>query len=132
MNDILNKATKLRPKGERQIDTPLLKIDLLFFIDELKKEKAWLEGDRNAFTLLKNKVIRIVLIALRKDATLKKHKVGGAIIVQVLEGKMIFSTNEQTIELKSGELITLHEGIAHSVVAKEDTIFLLTITSASN
>lgn len=129
MSDILNKATTLRPQGERQIDAPLVKIDIPFFVDEIRNEKTWLEGDRNAITIFKTALMRIVLIALRKGATLKKHKTDGIISVQVLEGKMIFTTDEQTVELGRGEMITLHNGIAHSVFAKEETVFLLTIAS---
>jgi quercetin dioxygenase-like cupin family protein len=131
MPDILNNTTTFRQQGERQIDAPFIKLDLPFFIDEIKNEKKWLEGDRNAITLLKNTLMRIVLIALRKGAALKKHKAVGTISVQVLEGKMIFTTDTQSIELMRGEMITLHEGIMHSVVAKEDTVFLLTIASTS-
>jgi quercetin dioxygenase-like cupin family protein len=132
MTDILNNATNLRPQGERKIDAPLIKLDLPFFIDEIKNEKTWHDGDRNAITLLKNKLMRIVLMALRKGATLKKHQAAGAISIHVLEGKMIFITDAQSIELVRGEMITLHEGIAHSVVAKEETVFLLTIATAHN
>ena len=131
MTDILNKATTLRPQGERKIDAPFLKIDLPFFTDEIKNEKAWLEGDRNAITLLKTALMRIVLIALRKGATLKKHKVAGIISVQVLEGKMLFTTDVQTIELSRGEMITLHDGVTLAVFAKEETVFLLTIALAT-
>jgi quercetin dioxygenase-like cupin family protein len=131
MKDLLNIANALRPNGERQTEETLLKIDFAFFIEEIKKEKAWLDGDRNAITILKNSFIRIVMIALRKNAKLKKHKAAGFICVQVLEGKMIFTTDLQSFELARGEMITLHEGIDHSVVAKVDTIFLLTISTAS-
>jgi quercetin dioxygenase-like cupin family protein len=130
-NDIDNE-NMLRPNANRTINTTFLKIDLPFFIAEIKREKTWLEGDRNAITLLKNTLMRIVLIALRKGAALKKHQAAGAISIQVIEGKMTFTTDTQAVELTRGEMITLHEGIEHSVVAKEETVFLLTITSASN
>jgi quercetin dioxygenase-like cupin family protein len=132
MSDIFNKATSQRPEGFRQMDAPFLKLDLLFFINEIKSEKPWLQGDRNAITLLKNTLMRIVLIALRKDAEIKKHKATGNISVQVLEGNMIFTTDVQSIELTSGEIITLHEGVEHSVVAKEETVFLITIAINKN
>jgi quercetin dioxygenase-like cupin family protein len=73
--------------------------------------------------------MRIVLIALHKNAEMKKHTADGIISVQVLEGQIQFTTNEQTVEISKGQMLTLHKGIPHSVLAKEETIFLLTLTT---
>ncbi len=131
MTDGIDNENILRPNANRTIDAPFLKIDVPFFIDEIKNERTWLEGDRNAITLLKTTLMRIVLITLRKGAIIKKHKAAGAISLQVLEGKMIFKSNDQLIELARDEMITIHEGIPYSVHAKEDTVFLITINTSS-
>ena len=52
------------------------------------------------------------------------------ISVQVLQGQILFTTGEQSVELGKGEMLALlHEGVPHSVLAKEETIFLLTLTT---
>ncbi len=71
----------------------------------------------------------IVLIALRKGAEMNKHKADGLISLQVLEGQIMFKTDEQTVELGKGQMLALHEAILHDVLAKEETIFLLTLTT---
>ena len=38
-------------------------------------------------------------------------------------------TEEQSVELGKGEMLALHENVPHSVLAKEETIFLLTLTT---
>lgn len=73
--------------------------------------------------------MRIVLIALHKAAEMVKHKADGTISIQMLEGLINFITDEQQLELDKGEMLALHKGIPHSVVAKEETIFLLTLTT---
>ena len=73
--------------------------------------------------------MRIVLIAFHKNAEMAKHTADGMISVQVLEGQMLFTTEEQSVELGEGEMLALHENVPHSVLAQEETIFLLTLTT---
>jgi quercetin dioxygenase-like cupin family protein len=124
-----NEATVLRPLGDRVIDAPLVSIDLFSFIEQIKKEKKWKKSDRNAITVFKTNGLRIVLIALRKGAEMIKHVANGLISVQVLEGKIQCNTDEQSIKLGKGEMLALHEGIPHSILAKKKAIFLLTLTT---
>ncbi len=124
-----NEATILRPLGDRVIDAPLVSIDLFSFIEQIKKEKKWKETDRNSITVFKTDGLRIVLIALRKGAEMVKHVANGLISVQVLEGRIQFNTDEQSVKLGKGQMLALHEGIPHSVLAKKKTIFLLTLTT---
>ena len=129
MGEKFNEATTQRPQGDRTIDAPLVTIDLLSFIELIRKEKPWKDSDRNAITVFKTNGMRIVLIALHKGAEMIKHKADGLISVQVLEGQMLFNTDEQSINLGKGQMLALHEGIPHSLLAKEETIFLLTLTT---
>ena len=46
-----------------------------------------------------------------------------------MEGEMQLTTAEQSVTLTSGQMLALHEGIPHSVVATKETIFLLTLTA---
>ena len=123
-------ATVLRPLGERKIDAPLVSIDLPGFIEQIRKEKKWKDTDRNAITVFKANGLRIVLIALRKGAEMIKHTANGLISLQVLEGKMQFTTDERSVKLGAGQILALHEGIPHSLLAKKKTILLLTLTTS--
>lgn len=71
----------------------------------------------------------IVLIALHRDAEMTKHTADGMISIQVLDGQILFTTEEQSIELGNGRMLALHETIPYSVMAREETIFLLTLTT---
>ncbi|MDB5235711.1 MAG: hypothetical protein JWR44_2704 [Hymenobacter sp.] len=120
-------ATDQRPNGPRLLDAPLMQMDLEGLRKQLKQEQAWLTGDRSAMPLLKSSSLRVVLMGLHAGAELKTHTAPGSITVQVLEGHITFHTKQQVVELAKGRMLALHAGIPHSVVAHEDTIFLLTI-----
>ena len=124
-----NDSTELRPEGARLMDAPLVSMDIQEFIKILKAEATWQNSDRNAMTVYKTNGMRMVLIALHEDATLKKHTAEGIISVQVLEGEIIFSTDDQSVVIRKGHMIALHKGLPHSVKAIKETVFLLTLTT---
>ena len=127
MEETFNEATANRPKGERPIDSPLLLIDLPSLIEQLKSEDAWTKNDRNAITVFKTTGMNIVLVALHIYAEMPTHTTDGILSVKVLEGKIKFNTPDESLEIKKGQLLTLHAGIPHSLLALEETSFLLTI-----
>jgi quercetin dioxygenase-like cupin family protein len=129
MEEKSNEATTQRPQGDRVVDAPLVTIDLRNFTKQIREEKAWKDSDRNAITVFKTDGLRIVLIALHKNAEMIKHTADGIISVQVLEGQILFTTEEESVELGDGQMLALHKEIPHSVMAKEETIFLLTLTT---
>ena len=124
-----NDSTDLRPKGRRLIDAPLVSIDISEFIKQLKSEVTWQNSDRNAITVFKTNGLRIVLIALHKEAVMQEHATDGIISVQVLEGEINFSIANESKLLRKGEMIALHEGLDHSVKAIKESVFLLTLTT---
>jgi quercetin dioxygenase-like cupin family protein len=111
------------------IDATMVNVNLPHFINLIKAEDAWKQNDRNTITLLKTSFLRIFLVALHKGAVIKKRVVPQMVSVHVLEGKMIFTTDVQTLELKAGDMIALYDAVPHSVEATEETVFLLTLTS---
>lgn len=122
-----NEATPMRPEGDRLLNAELVEMNLNHFMEQLKTEKPWLEGDRNSVTIFKSDTMRIVLLGLHANAELKTHKANGVISVQVVEGEMKFSTADQTSHMQKGQMIALQENILHSVLALKDTFFLLTL-----
>jgi quercetin dioxygenase-like cupin family protein len=129
MQEKSNEATSHRPEGDRIIDATLVSINLPLFIEQIKTEKAWKDKDRNAITVFKTNGLCILLIALHKGAEMTKHTAAGMISVQVLEGRIEFTTDDQSVELDKGQMLALHESIPHRVLALEETIFLLTLTT---
>lgn len=111
----------------RTLKAPMLNFSIDKEIAQLKKETAWINGDRNAVTLQKNSSIRVVLISLHKGATLHEHKVEGSITLFVLSGKINFIVGEEKVNAESNGFIVLEKAIPHDVEALEDATFILTI-----
>lgn len=122
-----NKATELRPLGDRVIDAPQVRVHLHESLKNILKEETWKAGDKNAITLFKTTGMSIVLIALREGAKMERHQAQGVISVQVLQGAVRFTTDDSVAELSEGDLTTLHKGVHHSVEALKKCAFLLTI-----
>ena len=123
-----NDATVLRPDGNRVLNAPLLEMDLYKFMEQIKNETTWAESDRNSITIFKSETMRIVLIGLHENAELKAHKANGVISVQVLEGKINFTTEEESCVIEKGQMIALQENIIHSTKALTESFILLTLS----
>lgn len=126
-----NDATPQRPKGDRILDASQVEIHLPQYLHQLKSETAWVNSDRNSITVFKSDVMRIVLIGLKQNAELKPHRAPGIISVQVLEGDIEFTAQEQHTRLLPGQMIVLHENIIHQVRAMKESCFLLTVSMKS-
>ena len=122
-----NDPTPQRPAGGRALDAPLLVLDLPALLAPVRQEPPYQTSDRNSQTVFKTDTLRLVLLALHAGAELKTHTAPGVISVQVLDGQLLFRTAEQTAELTQGQLLTLHAGIPHSVLAVTEAAFLLTL-----
>lgn len=121
-----NDSTPNRPEGARLLDAPLVPIDLTQYTQQIRSEQAWVKTDRNAITVYKSQGMNIVLIALHKGAEMKRHSASGIISLQVLEGLILFTTDEESRKLGKGQMLALHEKIPHSVRAQEESVFILT------
>ncbi len=122
--------TNKRPDGSHIIDASLVKIDIPALIKQIKKETPWTESDRNAITIFKTNGLSIVLIALHKNATMPKYQTHSLINIQVFDGEIELTTDDDAVNLTNGQMLALHSGISHSILAIEETVFLLTVTSS--
>ncbi|WP_018614490.1 cupin domain-containing protein [Segetibacter koreensis] len=130
MENKSNEATPQRPEGDRVLDAALVTMDLNHLMEQVRKESSWKDSDRNSITIFKSDNMRVVLIGLHSGAELKTHTANGIISVQVLEGLIKFTTEQNTVELQKGQMLTLHKKIPHGVVALKETFFLLTMAIA--
>ena len=90
----------------------------LEFNDNKPAIKAILETD---FT----KEIRILM---RENQEMKEHQTPFPIVVELLEGEIIFGVEGQNYEVKKGDLLTLSGGVPHNLIAKKESIIRLTLS----
>lgn len=122
-------STPMRPEGERVLNAPLVQIDLNKYMEQIKSETTWENSSYNSMTLFKSKAMRIVFIGMHEKAVLKTHATNAVISVQTVAGKVNFITEEQSVELNKGQMVTLQPMIPHSVEAQEESFFLLTLST---
>jgi len=128
MENKSNEATPQRPEGDRLLDAPLVTMDLNHLIEQVRREPSWKDSDRNSITIYKSESMRIVLIGLHENAELKTHTAKGIITVQVLEGHIKFTTEQDVVELKKEQMLALKKQMPHSVLALKETFLLLTMS----
>jgi quercetin dioxygenase-like cupin family protein len=122
-----NKATPLRPEGDRTLNAALVEIDFEKFIQQLKEESTWQDSDKNSITVFKSDHKTIVIVGMHPDAEMQMHTSSGEITLQVLVGAIKFTAHEQTLPLKPGKMFALQAEIPHSVKADDESFFLLTL-----
>ena len=77
------------------------------------------------FDGLHSKEIRI---NLEKGAQMKEHKAPGAIMVQVLSGKIEFGVGDENVILGALDMITLEPNVLHALTALENSIVRLSLS----
>jgi len=117
-------------RATNTIRIPFVLNIVMAFRRQIKEEESWKTSDRNAITIFKTNGMRIVLVALHTGAEMKTHTTAGIISVQVLEGKITFTTEQQTSQLSEGQMLALHAGIPHRVFASREAVFLLTLNTS--
>ena len=121
------RATRQRPEGGRALNQEMLTFDTAGLISQIKSEEAWSKSDRNSLTIFKNDFLCMLIVGLHSNASMKKHSAAGTISLQVLQGEIIFETENQQTELTKGKMIALPAGIPHQVYAVKESFFLLTL-----
>ena len=127
MEERYNESTINRPEGDRPVDAPVVEIDIPDFIKQIKKEKAWDKNDRNAITVFKSDRMRVVIVAMRKNAEMTTEHPENIFSLQVLDGKVKLHTDQKSISIKEDQMFVLHAHIPYKIEAVKKSIFLLTV-----
>lgn len=113
----------------RPLDAPLLTFDLPALLEKIKGEEDWFRNERNSMTVHKSTELRVILVAMHAGTSIPAHTAAYPFSLQVLEGRVRFTAGKKTTELRRGNLLTLHAGIPHDLVAVEQSAFLLTLAA---
>jgi quercetin dioxygenase-like cupin family protein len=80
-----------------------------------------------ARTLVHEDDLRVVLIVLTSGGRIKEHRAHTATSIHVLRGAIDVDLGERSQTLSAGCLLKLERDVAHSVLAKAESAFLLTL-----
>ena len=116
---------------ERSLDRPVMTLDLPAILGSMKQEATWRMARRNAMTLVKQPIFRVVLVALQAGAEIGAHETEGPITVQAIEGRLAIHVEPDEFVLRTGQLLVLGPGLRHTIQAQDDSAFLLTLAAES-
>jgi len=113
----------------RSLDASMRSFDFPTLIETMKHRQGTLNGELNALILLKSRNKQIVLTALHEGTEIDSFQANDSITFQIIEGKLKFHSQYESVMLDKGQLMTLHEKIKYSLTTKEETVLLLTIAN---
>jgi quercetin dioxygenase-like cupin family protein len=125
MSDPVDHQPHHRPHSTHMADQ-FMEFDLDAEVHRLKGETTWSTG-QNARTLVKYDDLRVVLIALQRDARMPEHQTEGRVSLHVISGHIQVRASGRTFSLRTGGLLALDPAIRHDVTAIEESAVLLTI-----
>lgn len=109
---------------------PLAFFDLPRLADQLRGEPEYQRTGVAAVTLVRDDHATVVLVALRRGATMREHHAPSAATVSVLSGRIAFLVSGREparTELAPGSLAVFSADLAHAVAALDDAAYLVTI-----
>jgi quercetin dioxygenase-like cupin family protein len=101
--------------------------DLSALIEIMKHSNDWLKGELNTLILLKNPNEKIILTAVHKGTEIVSFQADDSVTIQIIEGELRYRTHNDSVILKSGQLLTIKEKIKYMLTASEESVFLLTL-----
>ena len=109
----------------RSLVAPLLGFKLWEEGSRLRAESAFVDGDRNARTLVKAGAFRLVLVAFRTGATFDEADQRGTVALHVLEGRLAVHVAKTTIEVAEDEVAVVSPEQPWAASALSDGLLLI-------
>jgi quercetin dioxygenase-like cupin family protein len=97
-------------------------------ISSLRKELNYNEEKVAVTVLMETENAKEIRILFRKGQSMKEHKAGFPITVEVHQGTIAFGVNGEKMTLETGDIISLDANVPHDLLAEEDSIVRLTLS----
>ena len=94
----------------------------------LRKDIKYNEDKVAINVMMETETAKEIRIVFRKGQTMKEHKAGFPITVEIHQGTIEFGVNGEKMNLEAGDLISLEANVPHDLLAHEDSIVRLTLS----
>ena len=105
-------------------------VDLGAVVAGLLASPEWRAYERSSASILHTPVLRVVVTALHRGATLHNDDPDETVTVQAVRGETVVSVNGSSADLVEGALVGLPAGAPWELIASSDSVVLLTIARA--
>ena len=78
--------------------------------------------------ILETDFTKEIRILMRENQEMKEHQTPFPIVVELLEGEIIFGVEGQNYEVKKGDVLTVSGGVPHNLIAKKESVIRLTLS----
>lgn len=86
------------------------------------------DGKPAISVLMETDFTKEIRIAFKNKQLMKEHKTPYPIVVEVIEGEIDFGVNNEVLNLKKGDLISLKGNVPHDLKANDNSIIRLTLS----
>ena len=98
----------------------------------LKEQINYPEKGIQSKTIIKDENMNVSLFCMSKGTDIEEHTSTKEATVYVMEGQGTFNLERKEIEMKEGTFIRMKSNAKHSLTAKENTSFILTLIKKKN
>ena len=130
---MLKESLKKQSLGDinKSLMASLNTFNLLTLIEKMNYKSTLLNGDLHSMVLLDRPEKQIVLTIFNKGTEINSFQSNEQMILQVIWGKLRFHSHEESLNLSSGELLTIQNKKPYILTTDEKTVFLLTLISGN-
>ena len=110
---------------------PWTTFDLEAEAQALRDSALWQDRGQNSRTLLKLPDMSLVIIAIKSGHRIQQHQTDMRLNLTAFSGHVRLSARDETIDLPAGRVLLLAPSVPHDVTALEDSVILLSLSSAA-
>jgi len=123
----MTSAERLRQHPEERLASPVQVFDVATVVESLRNEAHDARNGHRQVTIGRHGPVTQIIMTFEDGGLFKEHTAEGVVTIQVLGGKLEVVLEAETLELVSGQLVTLAPGVPHSVRALAESEMLLSI-----
>jgi len=124
MTDSQQSSERLRTHPSERFQAQTVRFDLDAEFERLPSESRGAHGHMQK-TLYRRGGCTTAIFRFEKGAALREHRVDGEAIIHVLAGGVSVETPDEAFDVGAGSMLCLAPGVAHNVVAKAESRFVL-------
>ena len=79
-------------------------------------------------SLMETAFSKEIRICMKENTAIKSHKATAPIVVEVVEGEIIFEMENEALTMQKGVLVSLAAHVMHSLKANQDSVIRLSVS----